>query len=223
MNFLLLVLIPIFIGMYAQMRISSAYQKNSRIRARSGCTGREVAELVLRSAGIGDVRVQEIAGHLTDHYDPARKVLALSSENFNGTSLAALGVAAHEAGHALQHQQHYAPLKLRMALIPVTTFASQLLPIVMLAGFFLFHSIAAIYVGVGIYLVLTLFQLVTLPVEFNASARAKVQLKRLGVISASEMGGVDETLDAAAFTYVAAFISSLGWMLYLLSAARNQR
>ncbi len=222
MNFLILILIPIFVGMYAQMRISSAYAKNSAIRSRAGYTGAEAAHAVLESAGISDVSIEKIGGHLTDHYDPTRKVLALSEENYDGTSLAAIGVAAHEAGHAIQHEQGYAPLKLRMALIPVTNFASQLLPIIMLGGFFLFHSHMAIWAGIAVYLVLTIFQLVTLPVEFNASARAKKRLSALGLAEGEELDGVEETLDAAAFTYVAAFISSLGWLLYLASMTRQR-
>ncbi len=221
MNFLILILVPVIIGLYAQMRVSGAYSKNLRRLSRSGITGAQAAAAVMESAGIGDVRITEIKGHLTDHYDPTRKVLALSSENFRGTSLAALGVAAHEAGHAIQHKQGYAPLKLRMSLIPVTNFVSQLLPIVMIGGFLLFHSYVTILIGIAIYLILSLFQLVTLPVEFNASSRAKKQLRALRLVGEGEMDGVEETLDAAAFTYVAAFVSSLGWLLYFISATRR--
>ena len=223
MEFIALILIPIFIGMYAQAKVSSAYEKYSRVRSRSGMTGRDAAAAVMRSAGIDDVEIIPIDGHLTDHYDPSRKVLALSRENYSGTSIAALGVAAHEAGHAIQHRQKYAPLNLRMALVPITNFACSLLPIVMLGGFFLFNSLLTIYVGIGVYIVLTIFQLVTLPVEFNASNRAKAQLSRLGFVDGAESRVVAEVLDAAALTYVAAFVSSLGWLLYLLSAANNRR
>ena len=223
MEFIVLILIPIFIGMYAQAKVSSAYEKYSRIRSRSGMTGRDAAAAVMRSAGIDDVEIVPIDGHLTDHYDPSRKVLALSRENYSGTSIAALGVAAHEAGHAIQHRQKYAPLNLRMALVPITNFACSLLPIVMLGGFFLFNSMLTIYVGIGVYIVLTIFQLVTLPVEFNASNRAKAQLSKLGFVDGGESRGVAEVLDAAALTYVAAFVSSLGWLLYFLSAANNRR
>ena len=223
MEFIALILIPIFIGMYAQAKVSSAYEKYSRVRSRSGMTGRDAAAAVMRSAGIDDVEIMPIDGHLTDHYDPSRKVLALSRENYSGTSIAALGVAAHEAGHAIQHRQKYAPLNLRMALVPITNFACSLLPIVMLGGFFLFNSLLTIYVGIGVYIVLTIFQLVTLPVEFNASNRAKAQLSRLGFVDGAGSRGVAEVLDAAALTYVAAFVSSLGWLLYLLSAANNRR
>lgn len=223
MEFLVLILVPIIIGMYAQAKVSSAYEKYSRVATRSGATGRDAAAAVMQSAGIDDVQIVEIAGHLTDHYDPTKKVLALSSENYRGRSIAALGVAAHEAGHAIQHKCAYAPLNLRMALVPITNFACSLLPIVMLGGFFLFNSMITIYAGIGIYIVLTLFQLITLPVEFDASNRAKAQLRNLGFVDGAEGRGVGEVLDAAAFTYVAAFVSSLGWLLYLISAANNRR
>ncbi len=223
MEFLVLILVPIIIGMYAQAKVSSAYEKYSRVATRSGATGRDAAAAVMQSAGIDDVQIVEIAGHLTDHYDPTKKVLALSTENYRGRSIAALGVAAHEAGHAIQHKCAYAPLNLRMALVPITNFACSLLPIVMLGGFFLFNSMITIYAGIGIYIVLTLFQLITLPVEFDASNRAKAQLRNLRFVDGAEGRGVGEVLDAAAFTYVAAFVSSLGWLLYLLSAANNRR
>ena len=223
MEFLFLIIVPIVMGLYAQMRISSAYETYSRVRSRNNLTGRDAAEAVLRAAGIRDVEIVQIQGHLTDHYDPSRKVLALSRENYLGTSLAALGVAAHEAGHAVQHKQQYAPLNLRMALVPITNFASQLLPIVMLGGFFLFQSLTTIYIAVAIYTVLAVFQLVTLPVEFDASARAKAYLSKLGVIGGDEARGVETVLNAAAFTYVAAFVSSLGWLLYMISIANDRR
>ena len=223
MTFLVLILVPIFIGMYAQMKVSSAYEKYSRIGSRSGITGRDAAQAVMRSAGIDDVQIIQIDGHLTDHYDPTKKVLALSRENYAGTSLSALGVSAHEAGHAIQHAQNYAPLNLRMSLVPITNFACSLLPIVMLGGFLLFNNLMTIYIGIGIYLILTIFQLITLPVEFNASTRAKMHLRELGLIEGQETRGVAEVLDAAAFTYVAAFVSSLGWLLYLLSMANDRR
>ena len=147
MEFLVLILVPIIIGMYAQAKVSSAYEKYSRVATRSGATGRDAAAAVMQSAGIDDVQIVEIAGHLTDHYDPTKKVLALSTGNYRGRSIAALGVAAHEAGHAIQHKCAYAPLNLRMALVPITNFACSLLPIVMLGGFFLFNSMITIYAG----------------------------------------------------------------------------
>ena len=223
MNFLIFIIIPIILGLYAQAKVSSAYSKNSRIRSRRGITGAEAAREVMDSAGIADVDIVQISGHLTDHYNPETKTLALSRENYFGTSLAALGVAAHEAGHAIQDKQAYAPLKTRMALVPITQLASSILPIVILGGFVLLggkSGILCMEICVVIYLIMTIFQLVTLPVEYNASARAKASLEGLGILDKDEMQGVNETLDAAALTYVAAFISSLGWLLLILSNRR---
>ena len=222
MTFLVLIIVPLIVGLWAQMKVKSAYGKYVQVPSRGRITGREAAEAVMQSAGIGDVEIVQCHGTLTDHYDPKHKRLALSQDNYHGTSLAALGVAAHEAGHAIQHQQQYAPLNLRMALVPVTTFASQLLPIYFMGTIFLFGSGSGLFITIGIfaYLVLTVFQLVTLPVEFDASKRAKKQLVGLGIVGQDELDGVNKTLDAAAYTYVAAFISSLGWLLYLLASRR---
>ncbi|WP_269524473.1 zinc metallopeptidase [Coraliomargarita parva] len=220
MYFLALIIVPLIVGLWAQMKVKSAYDKYVQIPSRGRITGREAAQAVMESAGIHDVEIVECHGTLTDHYDPTHKRLALSRQNYRGYSLAALGVAAHEAGHAIQHKQQYAPLNLRMALVPITSFASQLLPIAMFGGYFFFHSPIFINIGIGIYLILTVFQLVTLPVEFDASKRAKAQLVNLGIVDREEMTGVVKTLDAAAFTYVAAFVSSLGWLLYLLAQRR---
>ena len=217
----LLVFSMIF-ALYAQYRISSAYNKNVRIPSRGRITGREAAELVMRRAGITDVDIVEIGGHLTDHYDPMHRRLALSSENFRGTSLAALGVAAHEAGHAIQHKVGYSMLKARMALVPITQITSQILPFVII-GAFIFSSFGGVMLDIGIvcYAVLTLFHLITLPVEFDASRRAKVELAGLGIIAPDEAKGVSETLNAAALTYLAAFLTSLFNLLWLLSMRRS--
>ena len=175
----------------------------------------------MHSSGIYDVEIVQCHGVLTDHYDPRNKRLALSEANYHGSSLAALGVAAHEAGHAIQHQQAYAPLNLRMKLVPITNVASQFLPMMMFGGFmFGGFGYMMINLGIVIYLILTLFQLVTLPVEFDASKRAKKQLVGLGIIESDELVGVKKTLDAAAYTYVAAFVSSLGWLPYFLLSRR---
>jgi Zn-dependent membrane protease YugP len=221
MSFLFLIIIPIVVGLWAQMKVKSAYGRYVQVPSRGRITGREAAEAVMRSAGIHDVEIVECHGTLSDHYDPSHKRLALSRENYRGYSLAALGVAAHEAGHAIQHQQEYAPLKTRMALVPITGIASQLLPVVMFGGFFFGMGPILLNIGIAVYLVLTVFQLVTLPVEFDASKRAKAQLVGLGIVDRDELPGVTKTLDAAAYTYVAAFISSLGWLLYFLLASRR--
>ena len=221
MTFLFLIIVPLLVGLWAQMKVKSAYNQYMQVPSRGRITGREAAAAVMESAGIHDVEIVQCHGTLTDHYDPTHKRLALSQENYRGTSLAALGVAAHEAGHAIQHQQEYAPLKTRMALVPITGFASQLLPVVMFGGFFFGgFGYTLLNIGIAIYLVLTVFQLVTLPVEFDASKRAKAQLVGLGIVGRDELDGVTKTLDAAAYTYVAAFVSSLGWLLYLLAARR---
>jgi Zn-dependent membrane protease YugP len=218
--FVLFIAVFIF-AIYAQIRVSSAYAKNAEIASRGGITGREAAEAVMRRAGINDVSIEETEGHLTDHYNPMNKTLVLSSENYRGTSLAALGVAAHEAGHAIQHKQGYAMLNLRMALVPATSFVSKVLPFIILASLFLpmLVSLRGVVLDIAIicYAVLTVFQLVTLPVEFDASDRAKAQLVDLGILDRDEMPGVNETLNAAALTYVAAFVGALLNLLYLLS------
>lgn len=217
-----LLIFSVIFAAYAQYRVSSAYGKNVRIPSRGRITGREAAEAVMARAGIHDVEITETGGHLTDHYDPTHKRLVLSSENYRGTSLAALGVAAHEAGHAIQHKTGYAMLQARMALVPITQISSRILPFVIF-GAFIFRGFGGIMLDVGIlcYAVLTLFHLITLPVEFDASRRAKVELAGLGIIAPDEEKGVSETLNAAALTYVAAFLGSLINLLWLLSARRN--
>jgi len=219
---LLLVLVMIF-SLYAQFRVSSVYGRNSRIPSRGRITGREAAAAVMARAGIHDVEITETSGHLTDHYDPMNKRLVLSEENYRGSSLAALGVAAHEAGHAIQHKVGYSMLHFRMALVPATNIVSRVLPMVMLFAFIFARGLTGMMLDIAIlcYAVLTVFQLVTLPVEFDASRRAKVQLVELGIVDRDELPGVTKTLDAAALTYVAAFVSSLLYLLYLLSARRN--
>jgi Zn-dependent membrane protease YugP len=218
MFMILFVLVFVF-ALYAQIRVSSAYGKNAKILSRGQITGREAAQAVMAHAGINDVEITETEGHLTDHYDPLHKRLVLSAENYRGTSLAALGVAAHEAGHAIQHKEGYAMLKFRMTLVPATQFVSRALPFIILASWFLVRGLTGIVLDVAIicYAVLSLFQLITLPVEFDASRRAKVQLVELGILDRDEMPGVNQTLDAAALTYVAAFVGALLNLLYLLS------
>lgn len=218
--YLLLIVVPLVLGIWAQSRVGSTYKRWSKVASRGRITGAEAAAAVMRNAGIDDVEIVEIRGHLSDHYDPLHKRLALSSENYRGSSLAALGVAAHEAGHAIQHKVGYAPLKARAALIPVTNFASKLLPFVIIGGFF-FGMFGLIKLGVLVYLVLTVFQLITLPVEFDASFRARKQLVGLGILQQDEIGGVIETLNAAGWTYVAAFVSSLANLLYLFLLSRD--
>ena len=221
--FMILFLFVFIFSIYAQIRVTSAYNKNSQILSRGGITGREAAEAVMAHAGITDVTITEIPGRLTDHYDPLRKELSLSSENYRGTSLAALGVAAHESGHAIQHKVGYQMLYARMALVPATQFVSRVIPFLFLASYFLLRGLSGMVLDIAIlcYAVLTLFQLITLPVEFDASRRAKAQLVTLGIVDHDEMAGVNQTLDAAALTYLAAFISALVVLLSLISGRRR--
>jgi Zn-dependent membrane protease YugP len=218
--FMILLIIPMILGIWAQYKVMHTYNHWIKIPSRNGITGAEAAQAVMHSAGIRNVEIIEIPGQMTDHYDPKKKRLALSSANYRGKTLAALGVAAHEAGHAIQDKEGYAPLRARMALIPITSFASQLLPFIILGGFF-FHFFGLIKLGVWVYLILTVFQLITLPVEFDASKRASKQLVTLGIVDKDEQVGVIETLNAAGYTYVAAFISSLANLIYFFLISRD--
>jgi len=217
--YIVLIGVPLLLGLYAQMRVMSAYRKNVQIPSRNGITGREAAAAVMESAGIHDVEIVEVEGMLSDHYDPSNKRLALSPDNFHGTSLAALGVAAHEAGHAIQDKVGYGMMAVRQSLVPAVQVAS---PIAMILGGFAIYLVGGamggllLKIAIGALAVVTVFQFVTLPVEFDATARAKRQLVHLGIVDQDEMAGVHETLDAAALTYVAAFVASLGQMLHLI-------
>jgi Zn-dependent membrane protease YugP len=220
--YLLLIGVPLVLGLYAQMRVSSAFGKYKKVAATSGVTGAQAAREILNAAQIHDVEVREINDMLGDHYDPIKKRLCLSSDVFRTPSVAALGIAAHEAGHAIQHARAYAPLKWRMAIVPVTQFASQILPLVIIGGF-MFQITGLITLGVICYGVLAFFQLITLPVEFDASKRAKVILQQMGMVQpGGEAAGVNSVLNAAALTYVAAFVAALGNLVYLLMARRHE-
>lgn len=218
--YLFFILPGLILGLYAQAKLRSTYNKYVRIGVGSGVTGAEAAREILDRAGLGNMPVNEVPGHLTDHYDPTKKALFLSSENYYGRSLAAVGVAAHEAGHALQHQAAYAPLKFRMALVPITGFASQAAIWIFLLGMIM-HFQPLAWAAVGVFGIITLFQMVTLPVEFDASRRAKEQLIRLGLVQSGEQRGVSKVLNAAAMTYVAAMVSSLLTLLYYVMLARG--
>ncbi len=221
-----LVAVPMLFGLYAQMRVSRAYSKNLKIASRGNITGREAAAAVMESAGIHDVEIVEIEGHLSDHFDPINKRLALSSANYRGSSLAALGVSAHEAGHAIQQKVGYSMMKIRQTLVPATQIAAGASNFLILAGVLLISTAIGgkmLMIGAVALAVICLFQLVTLPVEFDASRRAKVQLVNLGILSRDEMEGVNDTLDAAALTYVAAFVASLGSLLHILLMLSGNR
>ncbi|MCM2273714.1 MAG: zinc metallopeptidase [Candidatus Didemnitutus sp.] len=216
---IILIIVPMLFGLYAQMRVTSAYNKNVRIPSRGHITGREAAAAVMQSAGVRDVQIVRVEGQLTDHYDPINRRLALSEHNYDGTSLAALGVAAHEAGHAIQHKVGYGMMKLRQTLVPATQISAGASQFLIIAGILLgAKGLGGIFLTIGAVAlaVICLFQLVTLPVEFDASRRAKLQLVNLGIVERDEMPRVHETLDAAALTYVAAFVASLGSLLHIL-------
>jgi hypothetical protein len=215
---LLLFIAAFVFAMWAQMKVKSAYNKYSNIPSRGGITGYEAAEAVMRKAGITNVEIVRVPGVLTDHYDPVNRRLALSDHNYQGSSLAAIGVAAHEAGHAIQHKVGYSMMTIRQTMAPVVNIAASFLPIIMIGGLFLrlLPWGLAIDIGIIIYALLTLFHLVTLPVEFDATARAKRELDSLGIISADEAPGVAATLSAAGLTYVAAFAGSLLNLVYLI-------
>lgn len=218
--YLLFMLPATLVGIWAQLKLRSAYGRYSRVGLASRLSGAEVARVILNRAGLHHVPVEEVPGHLTDHYDPTKRALRLSSENFRSQSVAAVGVAAHEAGHALQHQVGYAPLQLRAALVPMTQIASYAWIGLILLGMFLKMS-GLIYVGIGVFSVVMLFQLVTLPVEFDASKRAKEELLGLGIVRSDESAGVSKVLSAAALTYVAALVASVMQLLYYLNVARS--
>lgn len=227
----ILVLIGAILCIAASSMVNSTYHKYSRVRARSGMTGAEAAQRILQMSGIHDVQIQHVKGELTDHYDPSKKVLRLSDTVYDSRSVAAIGVAAHECGHALQHKVGYVPLKLRSALVPAANIGSKLgLPIVILGlilgiGFELpgggYFSLAQI--GIWIFAIAVLFQVVTLPVEFNASGRALKMLGSYGIMTDDEVDDCKRVLGAAALTYVAAAASSILQLLRLVILTGNRR
>jgi len=216
-------LIPgVLLGLYAQIKLSTTYNRYIREPIASGLSGAEAAREILDRAGLANVPVQEIGGHLTDHYDPMKKALFLSSENYHERTLAAVGVAAHESGHALQHKAAYAPLKLRMAVVPITQFASWAWMSITLVGMFM-NMFKFIGIGIAILTVLAIFQLITLPVELDASRRAKVQLLNSGIVQPQEGPAISRVLNAAALTYVAALVTAVMQLLRLVMIASSMR
>ena len=227
----ILVLIGAVLCMLASSLVNNTYKKYAKIRARSGMTGAEAAARILQFAGIHDVKIQQVSGDLTDHYDPRAKVLRLSESVYDSRSVAALGVAAHECGHAVQHQKGYLPLKLRSVLVPVANLGSKLgLPLVILGivlglefslpggGYFSLTEI-----GIWIFSFAVLFQIVTLPVEFNASGRALKMLHECGIMNSDEIDDCKHVLGAAALTYVAAAAASVLQLLRLILLSGNRK
>src|SRR5438093_1109644 len=216
-HWLLYIGVPLIIGIWAQIRVSSAFGRWSKVRASANITGADCAREILQAAQIHDVDVVETTQFIGDTYDPTRTNLHLSSNVYHTPSVAAVGIAAHETGHAIQHAKAYAPLKARMAIVPVTMIASQMLPFIIIGGLF-FRISGLITLGIWCYLILLVFQLITLPVEFDASRRAKIILREMGIIQpGEEAAGVNSVLNAAALTYIAAFIAALGNLLWLMS------
>ena len=221
-------LIPAMIlSMYAQHKVSSTFQKYAQVAARSGMTGAQVAERLLAASGVRDVAVEAVPGQLTDHYDPRDKTVRLSEAVYHRTSLAALGVAAHEVGHAVQHSEGYTPLALRSGLFPVVNIGSRMAMPLIIIGFFLAYSgggIGGMLLNIGIILFsfTVLFQLITLPVEFDASSRAIELLERERVLSMDEAVPAKKVLNAAALTYVAAAVASVLTLIRFLLIARRR-
>lgn len=219
----MMILIPaILFTMYAQFKVSSTTNRFFRIKSRSGYNGQQTAERILAANGIRDVRIVPIRGTLTDHYDPRRKVLRLSEEVYYGTSITSVAVAAHECGHALQHAYGYKPLEIRGAIVPVVNFASSLSWILIFVGLFFSGNNTMLQLGILMFSATVIFQLITLPVEFNASSRALVQLQDLGIVDSGEARDSRKVLSAAAMTYVAAALTAILQLARLLLIANNR-
>ena len=216
-----LVLIGVLLSLWAQNRVNSTFARYSRVRSFSGMTGAEAARRLLNAQGIYDVTVQPVSGKLTDHYDPRTKVVKLSESVYNATSVAAIGVAAHECGHAMQDAGEYVPLRLRAALVPVANFGAQISWPLILIGFFIGGGFL-VDIGILLFSAAVLFQLVTLPVEYNASHRAVKLLDSIGILRDQEVGQARKVLGAAALTYVAAAAASILQLLRLLLLFGNR-
>lgn len=211
-----LIIIGALLSLGASLLVRSTFATYSQVRSMSGYTGAQAAERILNQAGIYDVQIQRVSGDLTDHYNPKQKVLRLSDSVYNQTSVAALGVAAHECGHAIQHAKKYAPLQWRTSLVPVANFGSMISWPMIFAGFLLGQNMILIYLGIILFSAAVLFQLVTLPVEFNASSRALKILGTTGILGQQEIQGTKKVLGAAALTYVAAAAAAILQLIRLL-------
>uniref|UniRef100_A0A7C4PTM4 Zinc metallopeptidase n=1 Tax=Anaerolinea thermolimosa TaxID=229919 RepID=A0A7C4PTM4_9CHLR len=213
--YLLFSLPALILGFWAQIKVQSAFNKYSRIRTFTGLTGAEVARRILDSHGLTNVRVEQTSGFLSDHYDPVSRTLRLSPNVYRSNSLAAAGIAAHEAGHALQHAENYFPLQIRSAIVPTVQIGSWLGPIIFMMGLIFMGNTVA-WIGLILFAATAVFALITLPVEFDASNRAKAILATSGMVYNTEMQGIHSVLDAAALTYVAAAIQAVSTVLYYL-------
>lgn len=216
-----IILIPaILLSMYASIKVNTTTKKYFEVRASKGMTGQEVARRILDHNGLRSVPVYAVEGNLTDHYDPRNKTVSLSKEVYYGTSITSVSVAAHECGHAIQDQVSYAPMLFRSAIVPVVNFASSLSWIIIMAGFFFIRDL--LWIGIILFSATVIFQIVTLPVEFNASSRALAQLETLGILGPEEKKQGTTVLRAAALTYVAAALSSALQLLRLILIAKDR-
>lgn len=212
----MIILIPgLLLAMYAQAKVSSTYNRYKRVLSRSGYTGAQFARKMLNDNGLYDVTITQVNGRLSDHYDPRANQVRLSSEVYNGTSIASLGIAAHEVGHAVQHATNYFPLTVRNLVVPVTNFSSSIYMILIILGIFM-NSFSMIQFGIMLFAVIVIFQVITLPVEFNASRRAIATLGGDGILDQDELTGAKRVLGAAAMTYVAAMVTAVLQLLQLL-------
>lgn len=219
----LLVIVGAVLSMIASARVQSTFNKYAKVRSMTGMTGAEAAERILHYNGIYDVQIQRVSGNLTDHYNPSKKVLSLSDSTYASASVAAVGVAAHECGHAIQHDVGYGPLKLRSSLVPAANIGSKLgIPLILL-GVFLSYNSVLIQIGIWVFALAVLFQVVTLPVEFNASSRAVEALDSMGILAGEEVSQCRKVLSAAALTYVAAAASAILQLLRLIILFGNRR
>jgi uncharacterized protein len=218
--FIATAIIPLLFGLWAQMKVKRTFAKYSQVKPRNGMTGAEAAAAVLRSSGLPQLKINPVARHLTDHYDPRSKTLNLSQDVGAASSLAALGVAAHEAGHAVQDAHSYTPMRIRQTLVPAATIGQSLwfLPVVL--GLILGLT-GLVTIGLILFAVIVLFQLVTLPVEFDASKRALVALEGQGLLAPDEVPGAKAVLNAAALTYIAGFVAALGQLIYFFALSRE--
>lgn len=212
----MIILIPgLLLAMYAQAKVSSTYNRYKKVTSHSGYTGAQFARKMLNDNGLYDVTITQISGRMSDHYDPRANQVRLSAEVYNGTSIASLGIAAHEVGHAVQHATNYFPLTVRNLVVPVTNFSSSIYMLFIFIGIIM-NSFSMIQFGIMLFAVIVIFQVITLPVEFNASRRAITTLGGDGVLDAEELSGAKRVLGAAAMTYVAAMVTAVLQLLQLL-------
>lgn len=218
----MILLIPaIIISFWAQTKISSTYSEYSEVRTRNGYTGQQIARMMLDEAGLFDIRIEIIESKLGDHYDPSQRILRLSPEVYYGGTISSAGIAAHEVGHALQHKEKYAPLVIRNSIVPVANFGSSLSWILFIAGLFLGFKVLTT-LGIFLFLGVVIFQVITLPVEFNASSRALNILKTRGILYGDENNSAKKVLDAAAMTYVAATLMAISQLIRLIALSSNR-